>query len=236
MFLFIVVITTGCMQATKKDPTVLESPDPPISLHNPVILEIVKSEKDGPIEDSLFAIVSRNRVGGFDINKWNNHYVIFGLIMESQILRKEIISKFPNSEVKIYDDMFYEFDKRKHCKGTTINKEWSNVLLTANLVMDTALQNEYLEYHKNQFSKWPEVAKGFCNAEFQRVLLFRNERQLMLVITIPDHKTLDELNPKTTENNPKMDEWNSIMKKYQEGIEGTKPGEVWVFLKPVIQN
>jgi hypothetical protein len=45
---------------------------------------------------------------------------------------------------------------------------------------------------------------------------------------------LDKLNPKTSENNPRVDEWNAIMKKYQEGIPGTKPGEVWVFLKPVI--
>jgi hypothetical protein len=39
------------------------------------------------------------------------------------------------------------------------------------------------------------------------------------------------LNPKTVENNPKMVEWNKIMRKYQEGIEGTTKGESWVFLK-----
>jgi hypothetical protein len=27
-----------------------------------------------------------------------------------------------------------------------------------------------------------------------------------------------------------MDEWNQIMDKYQEGIEGTDPDEKWVFL------
>jgi len=62
-------------------------------------------------------------------------------------------------------------------------------------------------------------------------LIFRNGRQLMLVISIPKGKTLDELNPKTVENNPKMVEWNKIMGKYQEGIEETKRGESWVFLK-----
>jgi hypothetical protein len=30
-----------------------------------------------------------------------------------------------------------------------------------------------------------------------------------------------------------MVEWNKIMGKYQEGIEGTKKGEVWVFLEKV---
>ena len=41
----------------------------------------------------------------------------------------------------------------------------------------------------------------------------------------------DKLNPRTTANNPRVDDWNKIMKKYQEGIKGTKPGETWVFLK-----
>jgi L-rhamnose mutarotase len=82
-----------------------------------------------------------------------------------------------------------------------------------------------------QFEEWPEVSDGFCNAGFQQLLLFRNGRQLMLVISIPEGKTLDELNPKTIENNPRMVEWNKIMDKYQEGIEGTKPNEKWVILR-----
>jgi hypothetical protein len=72
------------------------------------------------------------------------------------------------------------------------------------------------------------VEKGFCNADFQQVLVFRNCRQLMLVISIPKGKTLDELNPKTTENNPRVNEWNKIMAKYQEGIENTAKGTSWV--------
>jgi len=105
--------------------------------------------------------------------------------------------------------------------------------LTADLVDDPKLQQEYVNYHAKQFQQWPEVSKGFCNADFQRLLVYRNGRQLMLIISVPKGKTLDELNPKTTENNPRMVEWNNLMKKYQEGIEGTKPGEVWVQFRPI---
>jgi L-rhamnose mutarotase len=98
------------------------------------------------------------------------------------------------------------------------------------MVPDPKLQKEYLDYHATQFEKWPEIAKGFCNAGFQQLLLFRNGRQLMLVISIPRGESLDKLNPKTTENNPKVEEWNKLMQKYQEGIEGTKKGKVWVML------
>ena len=55
----------------------------------------------------------------------------------------------------------------------------------------------------------------------------------MLVISIPHGESLDRLNPKTTENNPRVDAWNRLMQQFQEGIPGTAAGEVWVFLKPV---
>ena len=58
----------------------------------------------------------------------------------------------------------------------------------------------------------------------------------MLVISIPEGKSLDELDPKTTENNPRVNEWNTIMANYQEGIEGSAPGEKWVLFNPVMNN
>jgi len=33
-----------------------------------------------------------------------------------------------------------------------------------------------------------------------------------------------------------VDDWNRLMKQYQQGLPGTKPGETWVFLKPVAQK
>ena len=89
-----------------------------------------------------------------------------------------------------------------------------------------------MEYHEHQFEEWPEVSQGFCHANFQQLLVFRSSRQLLLVISIPSDRTLDELNPKTIENNPRVVEWNQLMSKYQEGVAGTQEGEVWVFLEP----
>ncbi|MCH5597837.1 L-rhamnose mutarotase [Niabella ginsengisoli] len=120
-----------------------------------------------------------------------------------------------------YYDMYYQFN-RSRCDDKATVKDWEHIILTANLVADVQKQKKYLEYHATQFEEWPEISKGFCNADFQRLMMFRNGRQLMLVISIPKGKTLDELNPKTTENNPRVDEWNKIMSQYQKGIEGTK--------------
>jgi hypothetical protein len=197
----------------------------------PVIIEIVAKPGEQPNADALSELCAKNGVSASAIYRWKNHLAVFEHISEPENLRKQIGLQYRDCEVRIYKDMFYEFSKKKHCQDTRLAKEWDHILLTANLVGDKSLQKEYLDYHHTQFASWPEVSKGFCNADFQQLLLFKNGRQLMLVISIPKGKSLDELNPKTTENNPKVDQWNTLMKKYQEGIPGTKSGEVWVFLE-----
>jgi len=201
------------------------------SVNKPIIVEVV-NQKDQTIDETRLAEIFQSPSGNVQFYKWSNHFVAFGTFNDTTSVKLRIKSHFPGVTTKIYADMFYVFDQGL-CKQKNISSKWSNIILTANLVEDEKLQNEYLNIHASQYEKWPEVSKGFCNANFQQLLLFRNGRQLMLVISIPEGTSLDELNPKTTENNPRVDEWNTTMKKYQEGIEGTKPGEVWVLLKPI---
>jgi hypothetical protein len=200
--------------------------------HNEVIEMVVKDGKQLDI-NKLKQLLTQNKIDSSAVYQWQNHYVIFAKIADVGVMKGRLQNNFPDAEVKVYHDMFYEYSKKKHCTDKTVAKEWDHVLLTANLVADKKLQQEYLHYHATQFEKWPDIAKGFCNASFQQLLIFKNGKQLMLVISIPKGKTLDELNPMTVENNPKMVEWNKIMWKYQEGIEGTKKDETWVFLNRV---
>ncbi|HSV09494.1 MAG TPA: right-handed parallel beta-helix repeat-containing protein, partial [Hanamia sp.] len=199
---------------------------------NQLCIEIIGKSNATLNPASLKNICAKNKIPAQDIFEWENHLVVYDTLQIPEDLQKEVATAYPNSEVKFYRKLVYEFNE-SHCSSPYNSDQWTNVLMTANLVKDTAMQNQYLNYHATQFQKWPEVAKGFCNANFKQVIVLKSGRQLMLIISIPKGKTLDELNPKTTENNPHVDDWNSIMKKYQEGIEGTKPGETWVALKPV---
>lgn len=192
-----------------------------------VALELIL--EDEALKDSLL-----DQIGGIalDCFQWKNHIVLFGEAADTAETSKLILQTGIGLKMKHYDTPMYVFDRAEHCGDSTVAKPWKNYLLTANLVADSAMQQEYLHYHEVQFEEWPEVAKGFCNADFQQLLVFRNGRQLLLVISIPADKTLDELNPKTEENNPRVVEWNKMMGKYQEGIEGASSGETWVFLSP----
>jgi hypothetical protein len=205
------------------------------AINKPLIIEVIIREEGQFSEEELLHLYGLHSIPARDVYNWKNHYVGFGSPSDTGVLKKQIVSKFPGSQVIIYADMFYVFN-RERCDDKREAKEWDNIVLTANLVSDAKLQREYLDYHARQYEQWPEVSKGFCNAGFQQLLVFRNGRQLMLIISIPKGKNLDELNPKTTENNPRMNDWNVLMKKYQEGINGTQPGEGWVFLKHLAEK
>lgn len=203
--------------------------------HNEVIELVVKDGKSLDVS-KLKLLLAKNNMDSTAIYQWQNHYVIFDRVQDISVMQGRLQNNFPEAEVKVYYDMFYEYSKKKHCTDTSTARQWEHIILTANLVAGTKLQQEYLVYHATQFEKWKEVSNGFCNANFQQLLIFKNERQLVLVISIPKGESLDKLNPKTTENNPRVNDWNKLMRKYQEGIKGTKKGETWVFLKPLTPN
>lgn len=163
--------------------------------------------------------------------QWKNHLVIYAKASYPEIILAKLIQVFPENKYKLFNHPVYQFDKKKHCADKLVTGEWKHYLFTAQISDIPNAEKEYLAYHQKQFTEWPEVAEGFCRADFQQLQVFLNEKQLLLVISIPEDKTLDELNPKTVENNPRVDEWNALMKKYQQGIAGTAPGEVWVELK-----
>jgi L-rhamnose mutarotase len=232
LFLSVFFLGSACTNQSKHSSENVEVAAKNIPVKKPSVIEIIGEEGTAISLDSLQTICKQNDIPASAIYQWKNHVVVFRIINEAEKLQKQLAAQFPKAAIKLYNTPFYDFD-RKRCGNVQIAKDWDNIIMTVDLVKNPKMQQEYLDYHATQFQKWPEVANGFCNANFQQLLVYKNGRQLMLVISIPKGESLDQLNPKTTENNPKVDQWNAIMKKYQEGIPGTKPGEVWVILKPL---
>jgi len=199
--------------------------------NTPSIIELIDTDNRFTTND-LLDFAKENHLNENAIYQWQNHWIIYNTDERTSVVAQKLETEYRRLIVRTYEHPFYNFNREK-VTGEKSASEWEHIIMTANLVEDSTLQNEYMEYHRTQFEKWPEISKGFCNADFQQLLVFRHGRQLMLVISIPKGKTLDELNPKTTENNPRVDEWNKIMAKYQEGIEDTPKGTTWVMFTPV---
>jgi len=198
---------------------------------SPSVLEIVDFDYRFSTKN-LQVFSKENNVDKSTIFEWQNHWVIYGELKDNELLKTKLETLYPRVIVKLYNKPFYNFNRQQYSKEKPA-AHWDHIIMTANLVEDPVKQKEYMEYHHTQFEKWPEISKGFCNASFQQVLVFRNGRQLMLIISVPKGQSLDKLNPKTTENNPRVNDWNTIMGKYQEGIEDAPKGTTWVLFKSV---
>lgn len=190
----------------------------------PAVIEIVGEEG---ISTDLLKQFRLDQNLQASVYQWKNHLLLYGNFPDLPGIQKQITAIYPHSIIRLYEKPFYVFDRRV-CDNKEQTERWSHTIMTANLVADETMQQEYMDLHAAQTEHWPEVANGFCNAGFQQLLVFRNGRQLMLIISIPENENLDELNPKTTENNPRVNEWNVLMAKYQEGIDGAEAGETWV--------
>lgn len=197
-------------------------------LPEPVVIQLTGSNFDiSKIKSTLkgFRIIDESYY------KWKDHLVIYGKLNQAERVKRKLSRNFPSITVKIYENPLYDFKRLERCDDLEMAPEWDHVILSTNLIDDLRLQEEYMNHHETQFEKWPEVADGFCNASFQQLQVFRNGRQLMVVISIPKGKSLEALNPKTTENNPKVNQWNNLMKSYQTGIKGAKKNETWILFE-----
>lgn len=201
-----------------------------INIEKPVIVELVTAQGKTLDKEKLKVILGKSKISTSSVYQWQNHTVIFDKVQDVYLLQDRLKNAFPDVKIKTYHDLFYEFNREK-CGEKKKEGAWKHILLTANLVADPNKQKAYLDAHATQFEKWPEVSKGFCNADFQQLLLFRNGRQLMLVISIPAEADFEKLNPRTTLNNPRVNDWNKAMKDYQEGLEDAPKGDTWEFFK-----
>lgn len=195
---------------------------------NEIAIELILASDAAQRKNLVVELCREKGISASAIYSWNNRLLVYANMANPEPLMSQFRKRIAGAEVRLYKEVVYKFERKVHC-GKEPVKEWDNIILSANLVKDKGLQKAYLQQHATQFEKWPEVARGFCNADFQQLRIFKLDRQLVLVISIPKGASLDELNPRTTLNNPRVEEWNRLMKKYQEGIPGTRPGEVWVF-------
>ncbi|MDF2380922.1 L-rhamnose mutarotase [Nostoc ellipsosporum NOK] len=198
---------------------------------HPSVIELVADSQDKNVEGPIRRLVKDAGIPDGSVYRWKNRYFIFSIIEKKEAFISAVNKTLPTVQVREYPDHFYAFERSRCAPADTTGEagEWEHILLTAALVPDTSLQRQYMDAHATQFEQWPEVAQGFCRAQFRQLLLYRKDNQLVLVISIPAGKTLDELNPLTAKDNPRVDEWNAQMKKYQTGIPGTDSSEVWVF-------
>lgn len=94
---------------------------------------------------------------------------------------------------------------------------------------DDSLIAEYEEYHQKV---WPEIIDSIKNAGITDMEIYRVSNRLFMIMETDENFSFDKKN-KMDASNPKVQEWENVMWKYQEAIPGAKPGEKWILMQKI---
>jgi L-rhamnose mutarotase len=103
--------------------------------------------------------------------------------------------------------------------------------LALDLVDDAALIAEYEGYHKNV---WAEIKKSITDSGITNMEIYRFGNRLFMIMETNDTFTFERKGAMDAVN-PKVQDWEKLMWKFQQAIPGAKPGEKWVFMDKIFQ-
>jgi L-rhamnose mutarotase len=105
--------------------------------------------------------------------------------------------------------------------------------LALDLKDDPQLIAEYEYWHRAE-NGWPEVKRSILDAGIMEMQIYRTGNRLMMIM-----ETNDQFNvtAKTASDaaNPKVQEWEQLMWKFQQPLPWAKEGEKWVMMEQIFQ-
>lgn len=103
--------------------------------------------------------------------------------------------------------------------------------LALDLKNDAALIDEYEAYHKNV---WPEILSSIKDAGIEKMEIYRTGNRLFMILETSDDFSF-ERKGEVDQNNARVQQWEELMWKYQQGLPSAKPGEKWVLMKKIFE-
>jgi L-rhamnose mutarotase len=98
--------------------------------------------------------------------------------------------------------------------------------LALDLKDDSALIAEYEEYHRNV---WPGIKKSITDSGITDMEMYRFGNHLFMIMETDDTFTF-ERKAAMDNNNPEVQQWETLMWKFQQPLKNAKPGEKWVLM------
>ena len=114
-----------------------------------------------------------------------------------------------------------------------MSKNNTRLCFSCDLKDDPKLIAEYKKYHAPG-NAWPEITKSIKDAGIIDMQIYLIGNRMFMIMEVDE--TFD-LNKKAEmdANNPKVQEWEQLMWKYQQGLPWAKKGEKWLPLEQIFQ-
>src|SRR4051812_9009380 len=101
--------------------------------------------------------------------------------------------------------------------------------LALDLKDDPVLIREYEDYHKKV---WPEILRSIRDSGIENMEIYRVGNRLFMIMEVNDSFAFEK---KAAEDalNPKVQEWETLMWRYQQPLPLAKPGEKWMLMEKI---
>lgn len=103
--------------------------------------------------------------------------------------------------------------------------------LTLDLQDDPALIAEYKRQHQKI---WPEITQSIKDVGIEQMEIYSLGTRLFMIIEVDAHFSFEK-KAAADRSNPKVQEWEQSMWKFQKALPGSRPGEKWRLMDKVFE-
>lgn len=96
---------------------------------------------------------------------------------------------------------------------------------------DPILIEEYKEFHKDI---WPEITESIKESGIENMEIYLVGNRMFMIMEVKDFFTFEEKS-KMDAQNPKVQDWENLMWKYQKALPIAKQGEKWMLMEKIFQ-
>lgn len=96
---------------------------------------------------------------------------------------------------------------------------------------DPGLINEYEKWHR---SVWPEIIDSITTSGISSMEIYRVQNRLFMIMETNESFSFDKKQEQDN-SNPKVQEWETLMSKYQQLLPGSKAGEKWILMNKIFE-
>lgn len=103
--------------------------------------------------------------------------------------------------------------------------------LTLDLKDDPALIAQYKRYHEKI---WPEITDSIKSAGIENLEIYLLGTRMFMILEAGPNFSF-EAKDRADRANPKVQEWEKLMWKFQKALPQAKPGEKWLLMERIFQ-
>lgn len=103
--------------------------------------------------------------------------------------------------------------------------------LTLDLKSDPELIETYKRYHENI---WPEITKSIKAAGIRDMEIYLRGTRMFMIMEVDDSFSFDK-KARADRDNPKVQEWENLMWKFQKALPGAQAGEKWLRMERIFK-